>query len=334
MLARLLCTLLVLAPTFAQEGAPSADLVDAAIRHVADGHAWLAKLPATAEGTTPRETDQGFQAADGAALLEIAPGLAEKRGGVRGYLAADGRLYVRVEGQKGWRGPQQVILVTRKLVHRELEKHKSDSGQQGFYVGRYRKMAHKLGAPAAPHLLAIAGDPTDPQLQQLAIEALGQLGYKSVIPGLERLLGDRRFQQRFGQMLTVALARLGKTERFDQLIKRYDDFANNQARDAAERARAKSTIALLWSQLGKHDKALDYYLDATKIDPNNALAFYNLACTYAKLGRKDDAFKALDASVTKGFDQFEWMRMDGDLKPLRKDPRWKKLLRRQFEKPQ
>ena len=58
------------------------------------------------------------------------------------------------------------------------------------------------------------------------------------------------------------------------------------------------------------------------------MAYYNLACGYAKLGQKDKALDALTSAVAEGFTQRQTYETDEDLAPLRADGRFQELLNR------
>ena len=61
--------------------------------------------------------------------------------------------------------------------------------------------------------------------------------------------------------------------------------------------------------------------------PGDALAHYNLACSYALLKRPDQALKTLRRAVELGYRDFRYMREDRDLDSIRHDPRFRQLLR-------
>jgi hypothetical protein len=61
--------------------------------------------------------------------------------------------------------------------------------------------------------------------------------------------------------------------------------------------------------------------------PNDPLAHYNLACAYALLAQPDLALSTLRRAVEVGYRDFRYMREDRDLDSIRKDPRFRKLLR-------
>ena len=53
------------------------------------------------------------------------------------------------------------------------------------------------------------------------------------------------------------------------------------------------------------------------VQPSFALAHYNLACNYSRLGKADDSFHALTAAVRSGYNNFKKIQSDPDLASLR-----------------
>lgn len=79
------------------------------------------------------------------------------------------------------------------------------------------------------------------------------------------------------------------------------------------------------------------YADGLKIDrrlvdlrPADALAHYNLACSYSLLKKIGPALRELRKAIGLGYRDFRYMREDSDLAAVRKDPRFRQLLR-EFE---
>src|SRR5258707_10576854 len=64
-----------------------------------------------------------------------------------------------------------------------------------------------------------------------------------------------------------------------------------------------------------------------QLRPSDALAHYNLACSYALLKRPDHALRTLRRAVELGYRDFRYMREDHDLDSIRHDPRFRQLLR-------
>jgi tetratricopeptide (TPR) repeat protein len=61
--------------------------------------------------------------------------------------------------------------------------------------------------------------------------------------------------------------------------------------------------------------------------PNDPLAHYNLACSYALLRQPDLALTTLRRAIELGYRDFRFMKEDRDLESIRQDPRFRQLLR-------
>ena len=79
------------------------------------------------------------------------------------------------------------------------------------------------------------------------------------------------------------------------------------------------------------------YTDGLKIDrrlvelrPKDALAHYNLACSFSLVKKADEALRALRRALELGYHDFDYLREDRDLAFVRKDRRFQRLLR-EFE---
>jgi tetratricopeptide (TPR) repeat protein len=68
------------------------------------------------------------------------------------------------------------------------------------------------------------------------------------------------------------------------------------------------------------------------ICPTDPTAHYNLACRYALLKQRDKALTTLRKAVDLGYRDVEFMQEDHDLDSIRKDPRFRKLVRELKEK--
>jgi tetratricopeptide (TPR) repeat protein len=79
---------------------------------------------------------------------------------------------------------------------------------------------------------------------------------------------------------------------------------------------------------GQFARALQIDRRLVRLIPDNAIAWYNLACSYTVLGMVEPAFSALQRSLELGYSFLNRLRRDPDLKALRRDPRFARLLRR------
>lgn len=64
-----------------------------------------------------------------------------------------------------------------------------------------------------------------------------------------------------------------------------------------------------------------------QLRPADPTAHYNLACRYALLKQPDLCLTSLRRAVELGYRDFRFMTQDRDLDSVRKDPRFKQLLR-------
>ena len=94
--------------------------------------------------------------------------------------------------------------------------------------------------------------------------------------------------------------------------------------DFADALRAQACNLTMKGRL-KDGLAVDRQLVA--VCPDDPTAHYNLACRFALLKQRDDAITTLRKAVELGYRDFEFMLEDHDLDSIRKDPRFRKLVK-------
>jgi TolB-like protein/Flp pilus assembly protein TadD len=85
------------------------------------------------------------------------------------------------------------------------------------------------------------------------------------------------------------------------------------------RARMLHAVALA-ADINRKDEALREGDKALEISPDDPLILYNCACLYARLGESQRAIQALRQGISKGYEDYGWMRNDPDLASLRDNP--------------
>jgi len=90
-------------------------------------------------------------------------------------------------------------------------------------------------------------------------------------------------------------------------------------------ARALTLGAAALMQLGERERALDWAGRAYANDRDDSGVLYNIACTYALGGLRDEAIKCLHQAVDNGFGHREWLDHDTDLDSVRDDARFREL---------
>lgn len=83
---------------------------------------------------------------------------------------------------------------------------------------------------------------------------------------------------------------------------------------------------------GRYAEGLQIDKRLVKLRPNDPLAHYNLACSYALLKRAELAIRTLRRAVELGYRDFRYMREDRDLDTIRHDPRFRALIREYEER--
>src|SRR5262245_29533849 len=112
----------------------------------------------------------------------------------------------------------------------------------------------------------------------------------------------------------------------NQLDFELDFFGGILSRDA-NYVDALRVMGNLLTLRGRFADGLQIDRRLVQLRPNDPLAHYNLACSYALLRRPDQAIRTLRRAVELGYRDFQYIRDDHDLDSIRNDPRFRQLLR-------
>lgn len=118
--------------------------------------------------------------------------------------------------------------------------------------------------------------------------------------------------------------------------KRYEEAAGHFAKAIELGARNSfmyGQLAYAQMALNRNEDALKTYEKAFEagIPPGantRGLAYYNMACAYARLKQNDKAFEMLNKTIDEGYTNRQTFETDTDLAPLRADARFQELLKR------
>jgi len=86
------------------------------------------------------------------------------------------------------------------------------------------------------------------------------------------------------------------------------------------------SLGCLYTEMGRYQDGLRADREMVQMEPDSPTAWYNLACSLSLTGQPDDAFAALEKAIALGYDDAEWMQDDDDFEPIKKDPRFARLL--------
>lgn len=76
---------------------------------------------------------------------------------------------------------------------------------------------------------------------------------------------------------------------------------------------------------GRYEEAIAAFEKAIEAGHREDASSYNIACGYALLGKRDQAFEWLRKAMDAGFDLQKYLGHDDDLDGLKPDPRWREL---------
>jgi tetratricopeptide (TPR) repeat protein len=82
----------------------------------------------------------------------------------------------------------------------------------------------------------------------------------------------------------------------------------------------------LYTKTGRITDGLRMDRKLVRLQPDNATAHYNLACSLALTKRKAAALKELEQAIALGYNDADWMLQDPDLAELKNLPEFQKLL--------
>ena len=72
-----------------------------------------------------------------------------------------------------------------------------------------------------------------------------------------------------------------------------------------------------YTRRGRYSEGLEVDERLAKLEPKNALVFYNLACSYSLTDQFERAATALKQALKLGYHDFKWLARDPDLRKLR-----------------
>lgn len=85
-------------------------------------------------------------------------------------------------------------------------------------------------------------------------------------------------------------------------------------------------LAGLYTKQGRIADGLRMDRRLVKLQPHNATAHYNLACSLALVKRNGAALRALQQAIELGYSDFDWMQQDPDLDALKDRPEFIAML--------
>ncbi len=103
---------------------------------------------------------------------------------------------------------------------------------------------------------------------------------------------------------------------FSDVLERYPDYVD-----------ALRVFGNLLTRKGHYEESLEIDRRLVRLRPNDAVAHYNLACSYCLLRKHEQTLTALRKAFELGYNDFRFLRKDRDLESIRQDRRFMVLVR-------
>ncbi|HEY0242108.1 MAG TPA: protein kinase [Gemmatimonadaceae bacterium] len=150
--------------------------------------------------------------------------------------------------------------------------------------------------------------------------------YEEAVKLFERAAALRPEDYQVPGFLATALISLGRSEEAHTIYRRQTRLVAEHLELNPDDPRAAILGAVAHAALKEEKQSVEYAERAIAADPDDPMLLYNVACTYAQLGRTDDALGTLEQAVDRGYGDKAWMEHDGDLEPLRATPRYQAIV--------
>jgi Flp pilus assembly protein TadD len=102
-------------------------------------------------------------------------------------------------------------------------------------------------------------------------------------------------------------------------------FMEGVVRRAPKYVEALQILGDHYTQRGNYEHSLKVDRRLSRLEPQNPLVFYNLACSYSRTGELDLATSALEKALALGYRDFKWLARDPDLRKLRQHPSYRNI---------
>jgi serine/threonine protein kinase/Flp pilus assembly protein TadD len=127
--------------------------------------------------------------------------------------------------------------------------------------------------------------------------------------------------------LQLIYERLDETELSRKTIIQALDVLKKHLTENPDDARGHMFYAVYLARTEQYDEAKQEAVRAIELSPTDPLMMYNAACFYVTVGEKQLAVETLKKAIANGYHQYEWIKRDTDLDPIRDEPGYIELMK-------
>lgn len=85
-------------------------------------------------------------------------------------------------------------------------------------------------------------------------------------------------------------------------------------------------LAGFLTRTGRIREGLELDRRIVRLEPDNPVGHYNLACSLSLQNCPEDAIMSLREALERGYEDFDWMMEDPDLEEVRRQPEFRALI--------
>lgn len=127
--------------------------------------------------------------------------------------------------------------------------------------------------------------------------------------------------------LKLAYNAVHDTQNANRLRNAIIDFFPSFILQYPDDARARMIYACNLAEAGLKDESMVQLTKAVELDPKDAMMMFNAACTFAQLGEIRKSVAMLRNAFDTGYSNFDWVKRDSDIDPIRNDPEFIELMK-------
>jgi len=120
--------------------------------------------------------------------------------------------------------------------------------------------------------------------------------------------------------------RLGEKQKFEETMRRALQVYQRYLSKHPDDARGHMYFAVDLAQVGNREEAKAEAERALSLSPDDPLMLYNATCFYAQMGENRLAIDTLRNAMAAGYANFEWIKRDPDIDPIRQESGYLELL--------